>query len=79
MIIIDFIFEVIGYTTARLVLPFITFGKVRVQSISSTEAGFTWLGFKRVPDGSWICQGPMAGWIGVSLWALVVAFVLTIA
>ncbi|MDX3925925.1 MAG: hypothetical protein QHC90_09010 [Shinella sp.] len=49
MIIIDFILEVIGYTTARLVLPLITLGKVRVQSLSSTETGFNWLGFKRVP------------------------------
>lgn len=72
MIIIDFILEVIGYTTARLVLPLITLGKVRVQSISSTETGFNWLGFKRVPDGSLICQAPMAGWIGLIPWVLVV-------
>lgn len=55
MIIFDFILEVIGYTTARLVLPPITLGKVRVQSKSSTEIGFNWLDFKCVPDGSLIC------------------------
>jgi hypothetical protein len=30
LITIDFILEVIGYTTARLVLPLITLGRVRV-------------------------------------------------
>ncbi|MDE4601645.1 hypothetical protein [Sinorhizobium meliloti] len=79
MIIIDFILEVIGYTTARHVLPLITLGKVRVQSVSSTEAGFNWLGFKRVPDGSLICQSPMAGWLGLIPWVLVVALIVTIA
>ncbi|MBB4112337.1 hypothetical protein FHT80_001656 [Rhizobium sp. BK226] len=80
MIIIDVIFEVIGYTTARLVLPLITGGKVRVQAISSTETGFNWVGSKRVPDGSLICQAPMAGWIGLIPWVVVVAvLILTIA
>ncbi|MGH0218406.1 hypothetical protein NKY66_31730 [Sinorhizobium meliloti] len=79
MIIIDFILEVIGYTTARFVLPLITLGKVRVQSLSSTETGFNWLGFKRVPDGSLICQAPMAGWIGLIPWVLVVVLIVTIA
>jgi hypothetical protein len=31
LIIIDFILEVIGYTTARLLLPLITLGSVQVQ------------------------------------------------
>lgn len=79
MIIIDFILEVIGYTTARLVLPLITLGKVRVQPVSSSETGFNWLGFKRFPDGSLICQAPMAGWIGLLPWLLVVALLVTTA
>ncbi|OOO17959.1 hypothetical protein EFR00_32715 [Rhizobium sophoriradicis] len=79
MIIIDFILEVIGYTTARLMLPLITLGKVRVQSVSSTETGFNRLGFKRVPDGSLICQAPMAGWIGLMPWVLVVVLIVTTA
>ena len=79
MIIIDFLLEVIGYTTARLVLPLVTFGKVRVQSASSADTGFNWLGFKRLPDRSLICQSPMAGWIGLIPWVLVGALIVTIA
>ncbi|KOF17898.1 hypothetical protein AC244_16190 [Ensifer adhaerens] len=68
---IDVLLELFGYTTARLVLPIITLGKVRVQSITSAERGFNWLGFKRVEDGSLICHADMAGFIGVMLWLLV--------
>lgn len=77
--IVDIILEVIGYTTARLVLPIITLGKVRVESITSAERGFTWLGFKRNRDGSLICQAPMAGLIGLLLWILVLIFIAALA
>ncbi|MDR6587625.1 hypothetical protein [Agrobacterium tumefaciens] len=73
--IVDIIFEVIGYTTARLVLPIITLGKVRVEPITSAERGFNWLGFKRNRDGSLICQAPMAGLIGLLLWTLVLMII----
>lgn len=79
MIIVDIILEVIGHTTARLVLPIITLGKVRVQSITSAERGFNWLGFKRNSDGSLICQAPMAGLIGLLLWMLIIIFIVTSA
>lgn len=79
MIVLDFILEVIGYSTAMLVLPLITLGKVRVQSITSIETGFNWPGFRRVPDGSLICQAPMAGWIGLIPWVVGVVFIVTIA
>lgn len=53
-----------------LVLPLITFGRVCVQPISSSETGFNWLGFKRAPDGPLICEATMAGWIGLVPWML---------
>ncbi|MBM3091625.1 hypothetical protein GFB56_12460 [Ensifer sp. T173] len=67
---IDVLLELFGYTTARLVLPIITLGKVRVQPIASADRGFSWLGFKRVADGSLMCRADMAGLIGVLLWLL---------
>ncbi|WEX75156.1 hypothetical protein PYH37_000521 [Sinorhizobium numidicum] len=79
MVIIDFILEVIGYTTARLILPLITRGKVRVEPASSTETGFNWLGFKRVSDGALLCHAPMEGWFGLIPWVLVIALVVLIA
>ncbi|WP_455873403.1 hypothetical protein [Rhizobium yanglingense] len=79
MIIIDFILDVMGYTTARLTLPLVTFGKVQVEPISSTETGFNWWGFKRTTDGVLLCQAPMAGWLGLIPWVLGIALVVTIA
>jgi hypothetical protein len=76
---IDVILGFLGYTTARLVLPIITFGKVRVQSITSAERGFNWLGFKRVDDGSLICHADLAGLFGVMLWIFVPVLIATFA
>ncbi|TDW35023.1 hypothetical protein EV128_103305 [Rhizobium azibense] len=79
MIIIDFILDAIGYTTARITLPLITFGKVQVEPISSTETGFNWWGFKRMSGGAMLCQAPMAAWIGLIPWVLAIALLITIA
>ncbi|WP_376742383.1 hypothetical protein [Ensifer canadensis] len=76
---IDVLLEVLGYTTARLGLPIITLGKVRVQSICSAERGFNWPGFKRVGDGSLICHADMAGLIRVLLWIFVPLLIATLA
>lgn len=79
LIIIDFILDAIGYTTARITLPLITFGKVQVEPISSTETGFNWWGFKRMSGGAMLCQAPMAAWIGLIPWVLAIALLITIA
>ena len=79
MIIIDFVLEVLGYSTARIVLPVLTFGKVRVQPISSMDAGYNWLGFKRTPEGGWSCEGTMAGWIGLIPWVIALIAILTLS
>lgn len=78
MMIFDFILEIVGYTTARLALPLITFGKVRVETISSSVTGFGWLGFKQTTDGSYPCPTPVAGWIGLIPWALGIVLLITL-
>jgi hypothetical protein len=75
MIVIDFIIEVISYTTARLMLPLLTFGKVKVESPSSAKAKFNWLGFTRLSNGVLLCEAPLAGWIGLIPWVLVIILV----
>jgi hypothetical protein len=64
MMLIDFVLDVVGYTTSRLLIPALTFQKVKVDALSSGKAGFNWLGFKNAcptahcsaiqiqPDGS---------------------------
>lgn len=78
MIVLDLVLEMIGYTTARIVLPLVTFGKVRVERLSSTDTGFNWFGLKRAPDGALLCQASMAGWIGLIPWIFAVAVIVTV-
>ena len=46
-LLVDFVLEVTGYATARILLPIIALGNVQVELVSSNETGFNWAGFKR--------------------------------
>ncbi|MCB1479738.1 MAG: hypothetical protein KDJ62_12890 [Rhodobiaceae bacterium] len=70
MIIIDIITDFIGHTTAKLVLPLLTFGKLRVAPLASSETGFNWLGCKRQADGTILIASDTAGYIGLIPWIL---------
>ena len=76
------VFEIVllavGYATARIMLPTLTFNKVKVDALSPGEAGFNWLGFKRLPDGVLLCDSTTAGWIGVLIWFLVLVVVVAL-
>ena len=52
-------------------------GKLRVQTLRSSEGGFNWFGFRRETDGSILVESNMAGWFGLFVWitALVVLIV----
>nr|WP_040326269.1 hypothetical protein [Aurantimonas manganoxydans] len=69
--------DVVGYTTARLLLPALSFGKLRVQTLRSSEGGFNWFGFRHETDGRILVESNMAGWLGLFVWiaALVVVIV----
>jgi hypothetical protein len=73
--VVEIAFLAVGYTTARILLPTLTFNKVKVDALSPGEAGFNWLGFKRLSDGVLLCDATLAGWIGVLIWALVLVVV----
>ena len=76
------VFEIVllafGYTTARILLPTLTFKKVKVDALSPGEAGFNWLGFKRLSDGVLLCDANSAGWIGVLIWVFVLVVVVSL-
>ena len=79
MLVVDFILEVIGYTTARILLPIVSLGNLRVEQVSSNETGFNWAGFKRGENGGFMCQAPMAGWIGLIPWTVLFVTLFAIA
>ncbi|HEY0330476.1 MAG TPA: hypothetical protein VGC77_15435 [Rhodopseudomonas sp.] len=75
MLVLDFLLDIIGYTTARMLLPVLTFGRIRVEAVESRDIGFNGLGFKRLPDGVLLCASDLAGWIGVLIWALLLVVI----
>jgi hypothetical protein len=72
---VEFILDVIGYTTSRLLLPMLTFQRVKVDGLSSGQTGYNWLGFKRLSDGVLLCDSTSAGWMGALFWVLVLVII----
>lgn len=75
MLVVDFLLDIIGYGTARMLLPLLTFGRIRVEAVKSRDAGFNSLGFKRLPGGELLCASDLAGWVGVLIWALLLVVI----
>ena len=68
--------DALGYTTARLLVPILTFGRVRVQALRSGPQRPNWFGFSRAADGSCQLEATMAGWYGLLFWIVVSIVVL---
>lgn len=81
MWIIDIIIEIIGYNTARLLLPAISFGKWRVQGICLRDDreslpiknSFNWAGIRSMDNGNIEVESTIAGWIGAIFWTVLLA------
>lgn len=75
VLVLELLFDWIGYRTARFLLPLLTFGRATVEDLTSNRAGFNWFGARRSEDGAHLISATMAGWIGVLFWmiALIVA------
>lgn len=62
--------EVVGYTTARLMLPLLSFGRLYVEPPESSEKGFNAFGYRRDESGRIEVEQAVAGGLG-----LVICFV----
>ena len=60
----DFLIDVIGYTTARLVLPLLSFGWVYAEPLTSPPKRFGALGYRRDEGGRIELAGTVAGFVG---------------
>lgn len=74
-IIIQGIFEVICYFTAKILLPVVSFGTVRAEGLQDVGP-FKWHGFKQMPDGSIVVQHDTASLLGLLFWVAVVVAVI---
>ncbi|RFC62738.1 hypothetical protein DYI37_12235 [Fulvimarina endophytica] len=72
MFIVDVIVDLIGYQTARMLLPILSAGWIKVADLTSDEPG-GWLGCYRDAERRLVFTSTMAGWIGVFMWLLILA------
>jgi len=68
MFVSNFLLTVIGYSTSRFLLPFLSFGRIAVQEPTSDEQGFNNFGFKRISGHRLLCHTSVAGCIGLIPW-----------
>lgn len=71
--------DVIGHATARLLIPAVSFGRVRVQPIMGKGGRFGWSGVRREPDGTYLVEAITAEWIGVFFWIAILIAVIAVA
>ncbi|MGX7745764.1 hypothetical protein [Rhodopseudomonas parapalustris] len=71
MVVVDVLLDLIGYSTARVLLPVLSFGTIRVQTMKSPGQTFNCSGFKRLPNGTYLCASRSRGLdrlVGVWCW-----------
>lgn len=71
-----FIVDVIGYTVARIILPVVSFGRIRVAPYTCDVGEFGWLGGRRDGFGRLELGASVASAIGLVICALYLAAVL---
>lgn len=62
--VLELIWWGVGYAVARLVLPLLSFGKVKV-GIAGDSSGFGWLGLRRIDNGRIEVEAIFAAFIGL--------------
>lgn len=65
MWIFDMIWWGIGYGVGRLILPLISFGKVRAEPLEYRDKGPGWLGYRRNESGHLEIVADLAAGIGL--------------
>ena len=76
--IFETILDILGYMTARVILPLLSFGKLQVQELGSTENDFNWWGFRRQADGTFLLDSCTAAWVGYFFWIAVLITVVSV-
>jgi hypothetical protein len=62
--IFDFLIGLVGYSVARVSLPFLSLGRIYVEPFLSPHPGFNWLGYRRDENGRIEIEQTVAGFIG---------------
>ena len=71
--ILDMLWWSLGYGTARVLLPVVSFGKLRAQSLCDWDREFNWLSCRRTGDGQIEIEATVAGAIGLLIFFIYLA------
>lgn len=63
----------VGYGTARVLLPIVSFGKLRAQPLFDWDHEFNWLSCRRIGDGQIEVESTVAGAIGLLIYFIYLA------
>lgn len=69
------VFQLVGCTVARIALPVLSFGRVRVEPLTYASRPFNWIGYRKDQRGRIEVESATAGLIGLVLIALSVGLV----
>lgn len=78
MFILGILLEWLGYPIARVLLPIVTFGRVRADEVMSMRSGFNWLGLKRESSGALLWSASMTASLGLLIWAFLLVGVIAL-
>jgi hypothetical protein len=70
------LFDLVGYSVARLVLPVLSFGQVHVAPFDPGQKKFNWFGYKRDETGRILVGSAAAGEIGLVVCLICLAVLL---
>lgn len=76
--ILDGIWLGIGYSVARVILPLVSFGKMRAGPLKELRNGYGWLGCRRSEAGHLELEPLIAGGIGLIVCCLGLALFLNL-
>lgn len=67
------VIEFFLHRTARIVVPLLSFGRIKVEEIYTDDIAFNWLGLKRLPSGRFLLSSLMSKLAGTLFWLLCLA------
>jgi len=77
MFILDILTEIVGYSTARFLLPILSLQRVHAEPVRPNNKGqFNWMGYRFDGNNGIEVEATMAGWIGLAFWTAILIVVL---
>lgn len=68
--ILDIIVGFLLHRVARVLLPLLSFGRIKVEDLYAAGTGFNWQGLKHQENGGYLLSSGMSTFLAALFWAL---------